>query len=78
MGHNLTNADKILQAVLKDPGLVNLGDYRPQEYETISDALNSDNAYVYTVAKIIDEGSMGNKSEKQLYNEIANYLFKNI
>ena len=77
MIHGLTNADKILQAVLNDPKLIFLGEYRPQEYETISDALNSDNAYVCTVAKIIDGGRMG-KSEKQIYNDIANYLFKNI
>lgn len=73
----LTNADKILQAVLNDPKLVFLGEYRPQDYETISDALNSDNAYVTTVAKIID-GARSGKTEKQIYNDIANYLFKNI
>lgn len=77
MKHGLTNADRILQAVLNDPKLISLGEYRPKDYETISDALNSDNAYVNTVAKIIDGGRMG-KTEKQIYNDIANYLFKNI
>lgn len=73
----LTNADRILQAVLNDPKLVFLGEYKPQDYETISDALNSDNAYVTAVAKIID-GCRSDKTEKQIYNDIANYLFKNI
>lgn len=77
MKQGLTNADRILQAVLNDPQLIFLGEYRPQDYDTISDALNSDNAYVNTVAKIIDGGRMG-KTEKQIYNDIANYLFKNI
>lgn len=77
MNHGLTNADRILQAVLNDPKLISLGEYRPQDYETISDALNSDNAYVNTVAKIIEGGRMG-KTERQMYNDIANYLFKNI
>ena len=77
MKQGLTNADRILQAVLNDPQLIFLGEYRPQDYETISDALNSDNAYVNTVAKIIDGGRMG-KTENQIYNDIANYLFKNI
>lgn len=77
MNHGLTNADRILQAVLNDPKLISLGEYRPQDYETIFDALNSDNAYVNTVAKIIEGGRMG-KTERQMYNDIANYLFKNI
>lgn len=77
MNHGLTNADRILQAVLNDPKLISLGEYRPQDYEAIPDALNSDNAYVNTVAKIIEGGRMG-KTERQMYNDIANYLFKNI
>ena len=63
--------------MLNDPKLISLGEYRPQDYETIFDALNSDNAYVNTVAKIIEGGRMG-KTERQMYNDIANYLFKNI
>ena len=42
-------------------------------YETIEDALQTDNYLVCAIAKIIEGKSMG-KTDKQLYNEIKNYL----
>lgn len=39
-----TNGDRILQAVLADPKLAELGEYTPTGSETIVDALDSENA----------------------------------
>lgn len=77
MKQGLTNADRILHAVLNDSKLIEYGEYDPKEYETLFDALQSDNPYVCTVAKIID-GGRADKTKKQIYNDIANYLFNNI
>lgn len=43
------------------------------QYETIEDALQADNYLVCAIAKII-EGKSAGKTDKQLYNEINNYL----
>lgn len=72
----LTNSDKVLQAVLLDEGLINHVDYNPTDFETISDAINSENPLVCAVAKIID-GKENNLTEKEIYNEVTNYLKSN-
>jgi hypothetical protein len=77
MAKYLTNEDKILQAVLKEQSLIANADYNPADFETISDALDSENPYVCAVAKIID-GNERNLTEKELYNEVSNYLKQNI
>ena len=43
MATHYTNGDRILQAVLADPKLAELGEYIPTGDETIVDALNSEN-----------------------------------
>ncbi len=40
-----TNGDRILQAVLADPKLAELGEYTPTGSETIIDALDSEKCY---------------------------------
>jgi hypothetical protein len=77
MAKYLTNEDKILQAVLNEQSLMANTDYNPADFETISDALDSDNPYVCAVAKIID-GNERNLTEKEIYNEVSNYLKQNI
>lgn len=72
-----SNSDKILQAVLKDSKLIEQAEYDPAEFETIADALTSENAIVCAVAKIIDKIEEG-ASEREIFNEVSNYLKNNI
>ena len=72
-----TNADKILEVVLSQKDLIEYGNYDPQDFVCIMDALNSDNPIVHTVAEIID--SMGHKySDRDIYVKIHNYLTTNL
>lgn len=73
MAKYLTNSDRVLQSVLQDDKLAEICPFNPADYETVDDALQSDNYLVYTIAKIID-GKGDDKTDKQLYNEINNYL----
>ena len=73
MAKYLTNRDRVLQSVLQDEKLAKTCPFNPSDYETVDDALQSDNYLVCTIAKII-EGKSENKTDKQLYNEINNYL----
>lgn len=73
MAKFLTNSDRVLQSVLQDEKLAEVLPFNPDDYETIEDALLSDNYLVCTIAKII-EGKNEEKTDKQLYNEINNYL----
>lgn len=77
MAKYLTNGDKILQAVLSDQRLCEYAEYSPADFETISDALDSDNPIVCAVAKIID-GNERNLTEREIYNEVSNYLKQTI
>lgn len=72
-----TNGDKILQAVLCDQRLCEYGEYNPADFETISEALDYDNPIVCAVAKIID-GNERNLNEREIYNEVSNYLKQTI
>jgi hypothetical protein len=73
----LTNGDKILQAVLRDQRLSEFSEYSPAEFETISEALDSENPVVCAIAKIID-GNERKSTEKEIYNEVSNYLKQTI
>ncbi|MEA4839756.1 MAG: hypothetical protein VB110_01975 [Bacteroidales bacterium] len=77
MAKYLTNGDKILQAVLSDQRLCEYAEYNVADFETISEALDSDNPIVCAIAKIID-GNERNLTEKEIYNEISNYLKQTI
>lgn len=72
-----TNGDKILQAVIADEHLFNSYDYNPNDYSSITDALNSDNAIIQAIARIIDRNEQ-KATEKEIYNEVSNYLKLNI
>lgn len=73
MAKYLTNSDRVLQSVLQNEKLAEAYSFNPSDYETVDEALQSDNYLVCTIAKII-EGKNEDKTDKQLYNEINNYL----
>jgi hypothetical protein len=73
----LTNDDRMLQIVLSDQRLSDYGGYNPSDYETISDALNSECATVVAVAKFI-QGVQRGYSSKEIYTEVQNYLKLNL
>lgn len=77
MAKYLTNGDKILQAVLSNQRLCEYADYKSADFETISDALDSDNPIVCAVAKIVDRNEH-NLTEREIYNEVSNYLKQTI
>ena len=54
MAIHYTNGDRILQAVLADSKLAELGGYTPTGDETVADALDSENIIIRAVAMIID------------------------
>lgn len=65
--------DKLLQAVLKEPVLVKFGEYDPDEYMTVDDAIESDNEVVSAVGRIIERQS-SNVSDRDIYREVCNHL----
>lgn len=77
MAKYFTNGDRILQAVLGDNKLSDYAKYDQDDFETIAEALDSDNPIVFVIAKIID-GSEHKLSEKEIYNEVSNYLKQSI
>lgn len=65
--------DKLLQAVLKEPVLCKFGDYDPDNYLTVDDAIESDNEVVSAVGRIIERQS-SNVSYRDIYREVCNHL----
>lgn len=72
-----TNGDKILQAVIADEQLVNFYSYNPNDYNSISDALDSDVAVIQAIAQIINRNEQ-KATEREIYNEVSNFLKTNI
>jgi hypothetical protein len=70
----------MLHLVLSDQKLRSSYEYSLDDLQTIQDALKSENPVVVVVAKIILE--IGENSDKvvfkEIYNEVVNYLNKNI
>lgn len=77
MSKYLTNKDKILQAVLIDQRLCEYAEYNAADFETISDALDSDIPIICAIAKIID-GNERNLTEREIFNDVSNYLKQTI
>ncbi len=73
MEKHFSNGDKILQAVIANEKLSELGEYEPTGEETISDALYSSNPVIKAVAMIIDEQENGS-SQKEIYTKVTQYL----
>ncbi|GAA5578356.1 hypothetical protein JFY68_08750 [Porphyromonas gingivalis] len=72
-----TNGDKILQAVIADEQLINFYGYNPDDFRSISDALDSDITVIQAIAQIINRNEQ-KATEKEIYNEVSNYLRANI
>jgi hypothetical protein len=76
----MSNEDKMLQLVLSDDKLSSFYEYNAEEYQSVSDALQSDNTVVVAVAKII-RGIAENSDksiQKSVYQEVFNYLNQNL
>ena len=71
MATHYTNGDRILQAVLADPKLAELGEYTPTGDETVADAT------IRAVAMIID-GNENQYTPKEIYTQVSNYLTSSI
>ena len=77
MAHYNTNSNRILQAVLADEKLIEFGEYNPADYQSLDEALVSDNLVVNTVARIINEVNE-ESSSREIYNMVTTYLKNNI
>ena len=73
MSMELRAKDKLLKAVLKEPVLCKFGEYDPEDYQTVDDAIVSDNEVVSAVGRIIDRQS-SQVSDKDIYREVCNHL----
>ena len=73
----LTNSDKMLQTVLSDEKLIEYGNYNPEDYDAVDEALCSDNPIVVAVAKLIN-GVQRSYTSKEIYDEVRNYLTTNL
>ena len=77
MAHYNNNSNRILQAVLTDEILIEFGEYKPADYQSLDEALVSDNLVVNTVARIINEVNE-ESSPREIYNMVTTYLKNNI
>lgn len=73
----MTNNDRMLRTILSDESLIKYGQYNPDDYSNLEKALCADNPIVVAVAKII-HGLRNGTTEKEIYNELNNYLSKNL
>lgn len=71
------NGEKIFQAVIANEQLIEFYGYNPKDFMSIYDALNSDIAVIRAIAQIIFR-SEEKATEKEIYNEVSNYLKLNI
>lgn len=72
-----TNNDKMLEAVLTNPDLMEYGNYGPEDITSVYQAIASDNTIVSTVAQIIKR-TADEATEKEIYKEVTEYLKKNV
>ena len=72
-----TNGDKILQAVIADEQLLNFYGYNPDNFRSISEALDSEIEVIQAIAQIINRNEQ-KATEREIYNEVSNFLKANI
>lgn len=68
-----TNGDKILQAIIEDEELMQLGEFDPNKYQSLPQALGSNNTIIQAIARIIERKEQ-KVSENEIYKEIFNFL----
>ena len=73
----ITNSDKMLQAVLINPKLMEYGNYTPNDFSTLSQALISYNFVINAVARII-KGLDDKATSNEIWREVNNYLKENV
>ena len=76
----MSKEDKMLQLVLSDNNLSSFYEYNTEDYQSVSDALQSDHPVVVAVAKII-RGVAENSDrsvQKSVYQEVFNFLNQNL
>lgn len=77
----MTRKEELLRSVLDNPGLQTFGHYDSLDYETYDDALESDNAIVYNVSRLIN-GDFGeittDADKKKVYQTISTDLQTNL
>jgi hypothetical protein len=76
----MSNEDKMLRIILSDSKLSSYYEYNAGDFPTIECALRADNPIIVAVAKIIRglNGSFDKSIQKEIYNEVFNYLNQNI
>lgn len=62
---------------MTDEKLIEFGEYNPADYQSLDEALVSDNLVVNTVARIINEVNE-ESSPREIYNMVTTYLKNNI
>lgn len=70
----MTRKEELLRSVLDNPELQKFGHYDSLDYETFDGALESDNAIVYNVAKLINDdfGKITTEADKKkVYQTIS-------
>ncbi len=73
----ISNCDKMLQAVLMNPQLMDYGKYTCADFSTLTQALVSDNYVINAVARII-KGLDDKSSVNEIWREVNNYLKENV
>lgn len=73
----ISNSDKMLQAVLMNPQLMDYGKYTYADFSTLTQALVSDNYVINAVARII-KGLDDKSSLNEIWREVNNYLKENV
>lgn len=74
---NKENYNKILEAVLLDEKLMEYAKYEPSEITSLDYAMDSDNAIVGAVARIVD-GMNDGSSNDEIYNTVNDFLKKKL
>ena len=72
-----TNNDKMLQAVLLDKKLMELGGYQEKDVVPFYEALNSENVVISSVAKILSLHQDGSNNN-EIYRFIKDYLMNSL
>ena len=74
MSNEVSSSNLLLRSILSNEKMIGLGKYKFTNEETIDSALNSTNPVVRVVAMFIDDMRDKSLTDKEIYNELTNYL----